>query len=329
MFNSFLLRPEMRPKAAKLFREENYNTLLTEAISFMFERQDLPPELEQNFIEPYLLTEGVCAIWERGNYGFVASHCTLGGDPYPDGIGSIAICRCDDGTVKEFKNWRENPKVCVMFNNLTKTPDYTIGMTSEVLGEIDGAVKLQIMHSKLYPVPVVKNDNQKRAIEEVMAKVDSGTYGAIISENALENVMDTGGKREVYTVDITRPEMSDHIQYLTHAKDDVWRFMWQMYGMNSQGTSKMAQQSVEEVTNNDAASLTIPLGRLKQRQLDTAVLNEKFGWGVSVDFSEAWRKRVEKAVDVESNAGEENADVEEETAAMGENGGVNDEDNAM
>lgn len=324
MFNAFL-KAELRPKVAKLMREENYSALLTEAISFMFERSGLPPELEQNFIEPYLLTEGVCAVWHRKKYGHIVSHCSLGGEPYPDGMGSIAICRCDDGTVKEFKDWRNNPNVCVMFNNLTKTPDYTIGMTAEVLGEIDGAVKLQIKHSKLYPVPVVKNDKQKRAIEEVMGKVDSGAYGAIISENVLENVMDTGGKREVYTVDLTRPEMSDHIQYLTHAKDDVWRFMWQLYGMNSQGTSKMAQQSVEEVTNNDAASLTIPLGRLKQRQLDTTVLNEKFGWSVTVDFSEAWRKRVEKAVDVESDAGEDNTADEGENAAMGENGGVDNE----
>lgn len=328
MFNAFLKNTELRPKVAKRARKKNYNALLTEAISFMFERQGLPPELEQNFIEPYLLTEGVCAIWERPNFGFVATHCELGGEPYPNGIGSTAICRCDDGKVQEFKNWIDNPKVCVMFNNLTKTPDYTIGMTSEVLGEIDGAIKLQVKHSKLYPIPVVRNDKQKAAIEGVMSKIDNEEYGAIVSDNVLDDVLGTG-KRDVYTVDVTRPEMSDHIQYLTHAKDDVWRFMWQLYGMNSQGTSKMAQQSVEEVTNNDAASLTIPLGRLKQRQLDTVVLNRKFGWNVTVDFSEAWRTRVEKAVDVDSAAGEGNTTGEDENAAMGENGGVDNENNNM
>ena len=135
----------------------------------------------------------------------------------------------------------------------------------------------------------------------------------MVSENILDDVFGKEG-RGVYTVDMTRPEMSDHIQYLTHAKDDVWRFFWQLYGMNSQGTSKMAQQSVEEVSNNDCASLIIPLERLEQRKKDTKVLNKKFGWNVTVDFSEAWRARVEKAEEpIEQTETEQSEEPIEET----------------
>ena len=297
MYNIFCDSDLRKTKQAELIRRsqyENYNGLLTEALSFMFVREGLPKELEQNFIEPLLLEFGICAIWKSKNGEYVATFCQLGGEPYADGLGSLAVCSTLNGEVKEFKDWRNNNEVCVMFNNITKTNDLVLEQTAYILSEIDTSVKLQLKHSRLYPIPIVRDAKEKEAIKNVLSKIDSGEQDAVVSENLLDDVFGKEG-RGVYTVDMTRPEMADHIQYLTHAKDDVWRFWWQLYGMNSQGTSKMAQQSVEEVSNNDCASLIIPLERLSQRKLDTKILNEKFGWNVTVDFSEAWQARVEKA----------------------------------
>lgn len=297
MFNIFCNSDLRKTKQAELIKRtqyENYNGFLTEALSFMFVRGGLPEELEQNFIEPLLLEYGICAIWKNKSGEYVATYCSLGGEPYSDGLGRIAICSTLNGETKEFKNWKTNNDVCVMFNNITKTNDLILEQTANELSEIDTSIKLQLKHSRLYPIPIVRDAKEKKAFEDILAKIDSGEQDAMVSENILDDVFGKEG-RGVYTVDMTRPEMSDHIQYLTHAKDDVWRFFWQLYGMNSQGTSKMAQQSVEEVSNNDCASLIIPLERLEQRKKDTKVLNEKFGWNVTVDFSEAWRARVEKA----------------------------------
>lgn len=312
MFNIFCNSELRKSKQATLIKRtqcENYKGLLTEALSFMFEREGLPKELEQNFIEPLLLEFGICAIWKSKSGEYVASFCGLGGEPYADGMGSLAICSTLNGEVKEFKNWKTNNDVCVMFNNITKTNDLVLEQTASMLSEIDTSIKLQLKHSRLYPIPIVRDAKERQAILEILKKIDSGEQDAMVSENLLDDVFGKEG-RGVYTVDMTRPEMADHIQYLTHAKDDVWRFWWQLYGMNSQGTSKMAQQSVEEVSNNDCASLIVPLERLKQRKLDTKILNEKFGWNVTVDFSEAWRARVEKA---EEPMEEMNEEVDETT----------------
>lgn len=297
MYNIFCDSDLRKTKQAELIKRsqyENYNGLLTEALSFMFVREGLPKELEQNFIEPLLLEFGICAIWKSKNGEYVATFCQLGGEPYADGLGSLAVCSTLNGEVKEFKDWRNNNEVSVMFNNITKTNDLVLEQTAYILSEIDTSVKLQLKHSRLYPIPIVRDAKEKEAIKNVLSKIDSGEQDAVVSENLLDDVFGKEG-RGVYTVDMTRPEMADHIQYLTHAKDDVWRFWWQLYGMNSQGTSKMAQQSVEEVSNNDCASLIIPIERLSQRKLDTKILNEKFGWNVTVGFSEAWQARVEKA----------------------------------
>ena len=313
MHNIFCNSELRKAKQAELIKRtqyENYNGILTEALSFMFDRNGLPKELEQNFIEPLLLEFGICGVWACKTGEYVATYCSLGGDPYPDGLGSIAICSTLNGEVKEFKDWRNNPDVCVMFNNITKTNDLILEQTANTLSEIDTSIKLQLKHSRLYPIPVVRDAKEKKAFEDVLTKIDSGEQNAVISENILDDVFGKDG-RGVYTVDMTRPEMADHIQYLTHAKDDVWRFWWQLYGMNSQGTSKMAQQSVEEVSNNDCASLIIPLERLKQRKLDTEILNKKFGWSVTVDFSEAWRARVEKAEEPIEETEVEETEVEE------------------
>ena len=321
MHNIFCNSELRKAKQAELIKRtqyENYNGILTEALSFMFDRNGLPKELEQNFIEPLLLEFGICGVWACKTGEYVATYCSLGGDPYPDGLGSIAICSTLNGEVKEFKDWRNNPDVCVMFNNITKTNDLILEQTANTLSEIDTSIKLQLKHSRLYPIPVVRDAKEKKAFEDVLTKIDSGEQNAVISENILDDVFGKDG-RGVYTVDMTRPEMADHIQYLTHAKDDVWRFWWQLYGMNSQGTSKMAQQSVEEVSNNDCASLIIPLERLKQRKLDTEILNKKFGWSVTVDFSEAWRARVEKAEEPIEETEVEETEVEETEVEETEN----------
>jgi len=312
LFNIFCDSELRKSKQAELIKRtqyENYNGLLTEALSFMFIREGLPKELEQNFIEPLLLEFGVCAVWKSKNGEYVATFCSLGGEPYADGLGSLAVCSTLNGEVKEFKDWRKNPDVCIMFNNITKTNDLMLEHTANMLSEVDTSIKLQLKHSRLYPIPIVRDAKEKEAIKNILTKIDSGEQDAVVSENVLDDVLGKEG-RGVYTVDMTRPEMSDHIQYLTHAKDDFWRFWWQLYGMNSQGTSKMAQQSVDEVNNNDCASLIIPLERLAQRKADTKILNEKFGWDVTVDFSEAWRARVEKAEEPIEEV-EEVEDVEE------------------
>lgn len=314
MFNIFCTSPLKTKKKSdvqKAVRYENYKGILTESLAFMFKREGLPKELRQNFIEPLLLQFGVCAVWFREDLNeYVASVCSFGGNPYADGLGSKAICSCFDGKVVEFDDWKKNNKVAVLFNNITKTDDLALEFTADMLSEIDGAITLQVKHSKLYPIPIVHDAKEKNAVEDILAKIDTGEEKAMISDNVFDEVMGKEG-RGVYTLDLTRPEMSDHIQYLTHAKDDVWRFWWQLYGMNSQGTSKMAQQSVEEVTNNDCASLTIPLERLEQRRLDTEIMNEKFGWSVTVDFSEAWKTRVERAEDVNADDVEETPNEDE------------------
>lgn len=297
MFNIFCnseLRKAKQAELIKLTQTENYNGFLTEALSYMFVREGLPEELDQNFIEPLLLQYGICAVWESKTGKYVATYCSLGGEPYPDGLGSTAICSTLNGEVREFKDWKNNDSVCVMFNNLTKTNDLILEQTAHMLSELDTSINLQLKHSRLYPIPIVRDAKEKEAIKNILAKIDTGEQEALVSENILDDVFGKEG-RGVYTVDMTRPEMSDHIQYLTHAKDDIWRFWWQLYGMNSQGTSKMAQQSVDEVNNNDCASLIVPLERLEQRKADTKILNKKFSWNVTVDFSEAWRARVKKA----------------------------------
>ena len=86
-----------------------------------------------------------------------------------------------------------------------------------------------------------------------------------------------------------------------------------MYGMNSQGSSKLAQQTVDEVNQDNNASMIIPHDMLRMRQNGVEELNKKFGWNSEVSFSECWMSRLANMDDEFKETDEElKEDINEE-----------------
>jgi hypothetical protein len=85
----------------------------------------------------------------------------------------------------------------------------------------------------------------------------------------------------------------------------------------------MAQQTVDEVNQDNNASMILPhdMLRMRMKSLENQV-NKKFGWGMEVSFSECWQSRLAnmddefKTTDEELEEGVNNE--EEQTAAVEE-----------
>ncbi len=277
----------------KYIRRKSYDDTLTEALSSMFVRRGLPDDFgrDTGFIEEILLKNG-CGAYvfneKEGKYVFGA--CQLASMPDAYGFGKNAIVRCLDGWVKEFPDWQNDDSIVVAFNNPQRLPDFTIPRFSDMLTETEVSLISQLKNSRLHPIPLAFDQKTLAAIQESLEDMDAGKLRTILSPNVLKTLVEMGvDSRAIEVLNLTDPSASDHIQYIAKLRDDLLRWFWNQYGHNPESTGKMAQQSVAEVTTGASIAMIIPHTRYHERQIEAEQLKKKFGWDVTIEFSEPWQ----------------------------------------
>ena len=331
----------LKEKRQKAYRIESYDEVFTNTLISMFTyRGDNVPEeiLEyQSFIDIYSMLEGACAIWKltpdrcpnaQGDAmegKWIITPVDFAGSPDAYGFGADAICTVKSGVVCKFENWRENPDVAIIFNNSNYSPDMNIGRFSDMLAELEVSMKLNVLFARMYPMPVVSSGKIQKAVETAIDNMRTGKIATVLDDDTLSKyVSDTAANNTgIQTVNLTEVEKSQYIQYLAKFRDDLMRWFYSLYGMNSQGSSKMAQQTVDEVNQDNNASMILPhdMLRMRMKSLENQV-NKKFGWDMEVSFSECWMSRLAnmddefKTTDEQLEEGVNNEETE--TAAVEE-----------
>ena len=276
-------------KAYKEFlKKENFLSLLN-MVASMFVWSGIPEEtgIDVNTIEPTLLLTGKVAFVKEGNE-YLVGRVSFAGEPTRYYYGRDAIATAGNGFNKYYKNWSKNKNIVVAFNNNLKTPDFQLLKTAGILSEVDISLLCNLVYSRLYPIGVAHDDKTKKVLEELFDNMQLGKFASITSRNILENL---GGKdgAGIDVLNLTDVSVSDKIQYLAKYKDDTLRWLWSIYGQNVQATSKLAQESVDEVTSGQGVSMIVPHDMLHQRLRVCEELKKKFGWNVTVTFSEPWQ----------------------------------------
>lgn len=296
---------KMKEKRQKAYRIKSYDEFLSNTLISMFIYRGLPDELQNriNQIEELLLYKGACAIWKltkevAGSISttyldqYVVSEVQFTDDPDVYGMGANCICTLDNGIITNFKDWRNNPDIVVIFNNSNYSPDMNIGRFSDALAELEVSLKLNVLFARMYPIPVCNDNKSKTSIEEALKGAIDGKITTILSPDALSKYVEGSTSSGIDLVNITDVDKSQYIQYLAKYRDDLMRWFYSLYGMNSQGSSKLAQQTVDEVNQDNNASMIIPHDMLRMRTNGVEELNKKFGWSAEVSFSECWMSRL-------------------------------------
>ena len=331
----------LKEKRQKAYRIESYDEVFTNTLISMFTYRgdNVPDEIleYQSFIDIYSMLDGACAIWKltsdrcpnaQGDAmegKWIITPVDFAGSPDAYGFGADALCTVKSGVVCKFENWRKNPDVAIIFNNSNYSPDMNIGRFSDMLAELEVSMKLNVLFARMYPMPVASSAKIQKAVEAAIENMRNGKIATILDDDTLSKyVADTttaAANTGIQTVNLTEVEKSQYIQYLAKFRDDLMRWFYSLYGMNSQGSSKMAQQTVDEVNQDNNASMILPhdMLRMRMKSLENQV-NKKFGWDMEVSFSECWQSRLSnmddefKTTDEQLEEGVNNE--EEQTAAM-------------
>lgn len=277
----------LKQKQKNYITELAYEDILEQIIAGMFDFKGFPATVNTDFIPIYRMREGVCAFIDFEGIQAVG-HAAIGGKPGYNGIGEDVIVSLDNGWVHEFKDWRTNPNVAIMYNDIMMRPDLNIGRFADMLTKLDISLNLNVLYSRLFPIPTAHNEDDKKALDEIITAILKGDQlRAMLNSDIMSEII--SGKKGVDLVSLTDVTTADKIQYLLKAHDDIMRRFYGLYGMDVNGTEKMAQQSVAEVGSRQGASMILPYNMFKSAQAGVEMINDKFGWGVSVKFSRPWQ----------------------------------------
>ena len=278
----------LTPKQKENFYEDLHTNELFLYLQSMFEYDGFPESVDTRFIERYMITTGACG------FGIVDEKLVVTqsypcGEPNDYGIGTQII-----GTTRNGGSYQGNigETTAYGFNNASGRADFELYKVASDLTEIDKSLNCNIINSRYTPFIAVSDEKTKKALQTALDNTALGKVVTFLSNNILKKFADGTSGLEV--VNITDVKNSDKIQYLAHHKDDVLRWFFTKYGQCNNGTGKMAQQSVDEITGDLSISFIIPMDRLKERQKMCKMVNKVFGLNTSVRFSPSWEVEYKK-----------------------------------
>ena len=299
---------ELKEKYKKVYTDSGYEDLLLTDIASMFD-WNFSVNLDTRFIELYLLIFGECAVWELdGN--LIVSVCNRCGSPNVNGLGKDLICITGNGISRTFTDFENRSDVVYIRNNKFATPDLNIQPTASILSELYTSLRHNVINARYTPIVVAHDTRAKTAIENVL-KSNNGTEIQVVLS---DNIFDTAKENVLNVTDVNA---QDKIQYINHAHDDVLRQFYSIYGLDTCGTSKMAQQSADEINAGCNARMVLPTDRLKERKEGAKKIADFFGVECTVDFSEPWKRELDRVAShaempeetVEESEGEDNGTI--------------------
>lgn len=266
---------EMRTRELSHFFE--YNNFITG----MFEYDDLPDSVKENFLEMYLQsgTVGWCSV----NDELIVIRGGHTGNIKKYGLGEDYLGTNDDPEIGDV-TFKVGVDGVVGYNNATMSPDFDSRFYAFLITEIEKSLIFNIRYTRLAPIFKAANSKNKEVIEKLLNDIDDGNMVNVISDDIIEEL--EGGGSDV--LQLTDVREVDKIQYLIKAREDVIRMYHTKYGLSERGSGKMAQQTVDEVNGSASSSFALALEMLYYRRIMVEEVNAMFGTSIKVHFSPAW-----------------------------------------
>lgn len=181
----------------------------------------------------------------------------------------------------------------LIFNNSTRTPATDIYTFSELFKDLDISLKVLIKKSRLINTPLARNEFERQQIQEMLNDIEVGNWKAI--QSRLDKVEEfTENRKPLEVLELTKAEATNYLQYLALCKNSLKEFFFTKYGHSLRNTSKVAQQSKDEVNDLDITSQILIDNMYKNRVQGWERVNKLFNTDFSCDFGELLKLEREK-----------------------------------
>ena len=234
----------------------------------VFEWENLPPHINEKWIERYLFHDGECVFFKDAELGLMVAGCTDAG----------SINAYDEPTkVKPVATNYMGPTLenginCVVIkNNDIRLPTkFSVELFAFRLADISRTIDINIAAQKT-PAYIQATDRQKRSMQAVFKKWNGYEPLIIVDKN-----MDTD---PINVIDTKAPVVFDKLQIHKHA---IWNEAMTFLGVNNANMDKRERLVDDEVqANNEQVELAAQV-MLKARQRACDEINKMFNLNISV-----------------------------------------------
>lgn len=264
----------------------------TDQIASMIVYDDAPEDFNSYFFELYRIRDGKAfMIDDDGHYPAVFG--SLAGskdgkslDYYGRGITATVT---DLGGNIHFTNLDQD-KYAICYNTPSGYPEYNNLMKyAYQLAHIETSIMCNVFNARYSNIIACANDSIKQTVEGALNQIMLGKNNAFVNSDLLKNLGDIiEGAKAVEAIAINDVGNADKIQYLSRLRDDMYRWLWTRYGINISGSTKLAQQTVDEITSSANLSKVYADIRMDEAIKFCDEANAKFGLNMKPRFNNAW-----------------------------------------
>lgn len=247
----------------------DYYYRLTELAINMFEWKNLPPSVDERFLELTLYSTGMAIFFEDEVLSYLALTTTIGGNLDVYRIPTIRRAYATNGYNRELNN--ENS--VLIFNNFLRQPSMlAIELYARRLYEIERTIDVNVKAQKT-PVLIQGTEQQRLTLKNLYMQYD-GNEPFIFGDKNL----DLQGVKAIST---QAPYVADKLEIL---KRQIWGEALTYLGIENANTEKRERLITDEVTSNLGSVEAQRYTKLNARRQAANRINEMFGLNIEVDF---------------------------------------------
>lgn len=245
-----------------------YNRLKELALN-VFEWENLPPSVDERFIELTLFEYGYCLYFNDEIIGNLALTCTIGGrlDVY-----RIPILR-RAYAVNGYNKMCKSSDSVLIFNNYLHTPtELTINLFARRLYAIERAIDVNVSGQKT-PVMILSSEQQRLTMQNLFMQYEGNEPFIFGDKN-----MDLDSIKALKT-DV--PFVADKLQILKH---QIWNEALTFCGIENSNADKKERLVSDEVGSNYGNIEAQRNVMLNARRQAVDKINRMFGTNINVKF---------------------------------------------
>lgn len=270
-----------------------YNRLMELALN-VFEWENLPPSVDERFLELTLYEMGYCLYFNDEIIGNLALTCTIGGqlDVY-----RIPVLR-RAYAVNGYNKMCSTKDSVLIFNNYLHTPtQLTIELFARRLYEIERAIDVNVKAQKT-PTLILSSEQQRLTMQNLYMQYDGNEPFIFGDKN-----MDIEGIKSLKT---DAPFVADKLENLKH---QIWNEALTFCGIENSNQDKKERLVSDEVGSNYGNIEAQRNVMLNVRKQACKKINAMFGTNIDVHF----RSNLATLVNVDNVSREilEESEVEE------------------
>ena len=212
-------------------------------------------------------------------------------------------------------------KYVIIRNNFEMTSDYDFTeWTATMLNDTDISENQLIKWSRMTPIGKAMSDNQAAEMERILRRVYDGEPWAVMSD-ASKMATGQSATRDDVVLRLTDETAIERMHFLSEFHYELIRRICNLYNIPFHTTAKSAQNLESELHNTDIFSRMLPEKKLEWRRKSIEDFKTVFGWDISVNMSNLFRKENEvienniKATDPDINNASESSQNARETAS--------------